>query len=183
MPERKMTLVGVISVRFKGTQGFSGAVTAVAGAIIVAALVPGAARGAAGVPAQAAGTVPTPIPAIAVPAGVPTNVPANAAPPELTLEVGTTGRYGPILVTPAGLSVYRAAGGCACDPGYQPLLAAPGQSLRLPVLLPGSIAAATRPDGTRQVTFDGWPLYVFSGDHVQGDTNGTAVHWRVIPTG
>jgi hypothetical protein len=179
-----MTKTGVISVRIKGTQGLSWAITALAaGAVIAAALVPGTARDAAAVPARAAGTMPAPVPAIAVPAGVPTNVPANAAPPELTLEVATSGRYGPILVTPAGLSVYRPAGGCACDPGYQPLLSTSGNTLRLPVLLPGSIATVARPDGTRQVTFNGSPLYVFSGDHVLGDTNGVAQNWRVIPTG
>ena len=38
-------------------------------------------------------------------------------------------------------------------------------------------------DGSQQLTFDGSPLYLFSGDHVQGDTNGVALHWRVIEVG
>ena len=168
-------------MRIKDTRVLAVAVMA-AGTIIAAVFVPGVARGVAGAPAQTAGTVPSPVPSIAVPAGVPTDVPANAAPPALTVEVATSGRDGPILVTPTGLSLYRPAGGCACDPGYQPLLAAPGQPLRLPVLLPGHLGTVTRPDGTQQVTFNSWPLYVFSGDHVRGDTNGVALHWRVIPT-
>ena len=167
-------------MRIKGTQAVAVAVLA-AGAIIGAAFMPTAAHSVTGVPAQTSGTVPSPVPSITVPAGVPTQVPANATPPSLTVEVATIGQYGPILVSPAGLSLYRPAGGCACDPGYRPLLAVPGQPLHLPVLLPGRLGTVTRPDGSSQVTFDGWPLYVFSGDHVQGNTNGAGLHWRVIP--
>jgi predicted lipoprotein with Yx(FWY)xxD motif len=167
-------------VRIKGTQALGVAVLAT-GAISAAVFVPTAARGAATAPAHTSAAAPSPVPSITVPAGVPTQVPANATPPVLTVAVATNGRYGPILVTPAGLSLYRPAGGCACDRGYQPVLAAPGQPLNLPVLLPGHLGTVTRPDGSSQVTFNGWPLYVFSGDHVQGDTNGAGPHWQVIP--
>jgi hypothetical protein len=36
--------------------------------------------------------------------------------------------------------------------------------------------------GTTQVTYNGWPLYEYSGDHAPGDTNGTSGHWQVIRT-
>ena|SRR5579862_3819893 len=43
-------------------------------------------------------------------------------------------------------------------------------------LLPGvnasSFGTITRTDGTRQLTYDGWPLYFFAGDKAVGDTNG-----------
>lgn len=41
----------------------------------------------------------------------------------------------------------------------------------------GSLLSTTeRTDGTRQVTFNGWPLYYYSGDQGAGDTKGQDVH-------
>jgi predicted lipoprotein with Yx(FWY)xxD motif len=34
------------------------------------------------------------------------------------------------------------------------------------------LSTITRDDGTTQVTYNGWPLYTFSGDTAPGDTNG-----------
>ncbi len=34
------------------------------------------------------------------------------------------------------------------------------------------LGTITRDDGTTQVTYNGWPLYHFSGDTASGDTNG-----------
>jgi predicted lipoprotein with Yx(FWY)xxD motif len=168
-------------VRIRRVEALAAVITAaVAAAIIATALLPGAARGGAQSASGMHGTVPSPVPSTTVPAGVPTNVPPNATPPALTLEVATSGRYGPVLVTPAGITVYRPVGGCACDPGYHALLAPSGQALRLPVLVSGRIGVVTRSNGSHQVTFDGSSLYAFSGDHIQGDTNGTGLHWRVI---
>jgi predicted lipoprotein with Yx(FWY)xxD motif len=33
----------------------------------------------------------------------------------------------------------------------------------------------TRPDGTKQMTVNCWPIYTFSGDKAPGDTNGQGV--------
>jgi predicted lipoprotein with Yx(FWY)xxD motif len=38
------------------------------------------------------------------------------------------------------------------------------------------VATATRSDGKTQVTYNGHPLYLFSGDTKAGDTNGEAVN-------
>jgi hypothetical protein len=151
------------------------AITAVAaGAVIATTVLPGAAT--SGIAQKGTG-VPSPVPSVTVPAGVPTTVPPNATPPALTLAVATSGRYGPILTTPAGITVYRPVGR-ASGKGYSPLTVPPGTHLQLPILVSGKIGTTT----SHQVTFNGMPLYTFSGDHVQGDTNGAGAHWRVIQT-
>jgi predicted lipoprotein with Yx(FWY)xxD motif len=126
---------------------------------------------------------PTPIqPATAstLPSGVPTDVPAGSAPPSLTVEAATSQVYGLVLVTPAGMTLYRQSGICDCDGQYQPLLTQPGQPLLLPPLLHGQLGSMARPDGTLQVTFDHWPLYLYTGDLTPGDANGVNLAWQVI---
>ena len=41
--------------------------------------------------------------------------------------------------------------------------------------LPGKVGVAVRPDGTRQVSYNEWPLYTFAGDRKSGDANGQGV--------
>jgi predicted lipoprotein with Yx(FWY)xxD motif len=38
------------------------------------------------------------------------------------------------------------------------------------------VGTSTRSDGTQQVTYNGHPLYRFSGDHKAGDTNGQGIN-------
>jgi predicted lipoprotein with Yx(FWY)xxD motif len=48
------------------------------------------------------------------------------------------------------------------------------------------LGSATRTDGAVQVTYNGWPLYYFSGDVAPGDTNGQGLNdvwWVVDATG
>jgi predicted lipoprotein with Yx(FWY)xxD motif len=48
------------------------------------------------------------------------------------------------------------------------------------------LGSATRTDGAIQVTYNGWPLYYFSGDVAPGDTNGQGLNdvwWVVDATG
>lgn len=48
------------------------------------------------------------------------------------------------------------------------------------------LGTATRDDGTVQATYNGWPLYHFSGDPAAGDINGQGVGdiwWVVDPAG
>jgi len=44
-----------------------------------------------------------------------------------------------------------------------------------PGLNSSSFKAVTRADGKQQLTYDGWPLYFFSGDHKPGDVNGQGI--------
>lgn len=44
------------------------------------------------------------------------------------------------------------------------------------------LGTITRDDGTKQVTYNGWPLYLYSGDAAPGDVNGQGVggKWYLI---
>src|SRR5262245_30926569 len=48
--------------------------------------------------------------------------------------------------------------------------------------VPGSLGFTTRPDGVKQVMYDGHPLYYFAKDTKPGDTNGQGVggKWFVV---
>jgi predicted lipoprotein with Yx(FWY)xxD motif len=39
-------------------------------------------------------------------------------------------------------------------------------------LTAGKVGTSHRPDGRTQITYNGHPLYTYSGDHKPGDTNG-----------
>jgi len=50
------------------------------------------------------------------------------------------------------------------------------KNLTLPMGLNAtSFKVVTRSDGKQQLTYDGWPLYFFSGDHKPGDANGQGI--------
>ncbi len=46
----------------------------------------------------------------------------------------------------------------------------------------GTVGAITRSDGTKQMTLNGRPLYIFSGDQAPGDTHGNGIGgiWHVV---
>ena len=46
----------------------------------------------------------------------------------------------------------------------------------------GSLGTISRPDlsGAVQVTYNGLPLYVYSGDHAPGDSNGIYTDWNAV---
>lgn len=54
--------------------------------------------------------------------------------------------------------------------------------LMLPDGVEGALTQITRDDGTKQVAYNGWPLYYFAGDSAPGDVNGQGVGdvWFVI---
>ena len=155
-----------------------------ASAAVIALAGAGAVIGGA-VPSLAGGSHQAPTPTIphatatAVPSGVPTNVPPQATPPTWTIGV-SDGQYGTVLVTSTGMALYRQSAPCtSCSAQYSPYVIPAGQALAKPPLLPGKLGTVTLPDGSRQVTYDGTPLFLYSGDHAHGEANGVGLYWMV----
>ncbi|MDA1128384.1 MAG: CHRD domain-containing protein [Chloroflexi bacterium] len=111
-----------------------------------------------------------------------TNAPVNAAP---------NGDLGTILLDAAGRSLYlytrdernvsNCTGGCAL--AWPPLITVedpvPGEGLAA-----DRIGTTTRADGSKQVTYNGWPLYYFAADEKPGDAIGQdrGGVWFVVTT-
>lgn len=122
--------------------------------------------------------------------------PASASAAAETVITTHTGSAGEFLTDKAGRAVYlwegdkkdksNCSGGCT--------------SVWPPVLATGTLTAAgaahgsdlstiTRSGGSKQVTYDGHPLYYFSGDSAPGQTNGEGINgfgakwWLVAPAG
>jgi predicted lipoprotein with Yx(FWY)xxD motif len=101
-----------------------------------------------------------------------------------------TTRAGTVLADNHGLTLYyssadkRGSGKSACTGTCAtawPPLAAP---VKAPagVRLPGKLGVITRPDGVKQVTLNGYPLYCYVGDKAAGQVagNGVGGAWHVI---
>jgi predicted lipoprotein with Yx(FWY)xxD motif len=129
--------------------------------------------------------------------GAPESVaPAPAAAPapaplELTAAQTPLGE----VVTSAGASLYRfdkdtakpAKSNCVgqCATMWPPVLASDGVP-QLAGISPGAVGIAVRPDGTRQITLAGWPLYRYAGDTAPGELKGEGVGgvWHAVsPSG
>lgn len=101
------------------------------------------------------------------------SAPSAAAGLALTV-VETTA--GPALAGEDGLTLYITTADAsgvptcvdACAENWPPL-AAPVEAGDADPALLGTV---TRPDGSEQVTYDGWPLYYFAGDSAEGDSAG-----------
>jgi predicted lipoprotein with Yx(FWY)xxD motif len=106
-----------------------------------------------------------------------------------TLKVART-TAGTVLASPKGLTLYYYTGdkpgsgrsSCtgACADAWPPLVA----PVRAPagVHLPGKLGFITRPNGTKQVTLNGYPLYRYGDDTRPGQAkgNGEGGEWHVI---
>jgi predicted lipoprotein with Yx(FWY)xxD motif len=105
----------------------------------------------------------------------------------VTLQPNAT--LGPVLAGNNGLTLYRflndkanestCLGGCATV--WPPLLVDAGVEPTAGEGVTGTLGTITRPDGKRQVTYNGIPLYFFAGnanaagDAKPGDTNGQGI--------
>ena len=109
-----------------------------------------------------------------------------------TVEAKSVGSLGMVLVDSRGLTLYHLTGETAskftctggCVDAWPPLEASGTPSGGSGAT--GTISTAMRPDGISQVTYDGLPLYTFSGDSKPGDANGQGVQgawFAVTPDG
>jgi len=101
---------------------------------------------------------------------------------------------GTVLADGKGLTVYwfakdtATASTCtgACAAAWPPVTAA--GTLTAASAVGGKLGAITRPGGTKQVTYDGHPLYTFTADTAPGQANGNGVDsfgakWYAITIG
>jgi len=100
-----------------------------------------------------------------------------------TVSVSESADFGPILVNTEGYSLYlfmedtqnSGTSTCTdtdgCTAEWPPLITA-GDPVAGEGVDETLLDTITREDGTLQVTYNGWPLYLFAGDTAPGDTNG-----------
>ena len=126
---------------------------------------------------------------------------ATAAPPKTksgsaaTIGVETSGSLGKILDDSQGRTIYlfekdtgatsTCSGECAVD--WPPVTANDKPTVGNG-LTASKVGTTKRSDGSRQVTYNGHPLYLFEGDHNPGDVNGQGINafgaaWYVVSPG
>lgn len=114
----------------------------------------------------------------------------------LALKVTNNPKLGQIVTTGSGVTVYRfdadsnhpSKSNCtgACSTAWPPLPATGNGTPHVSGVTSAAVGEIARPDGTKQLTLDGWPLYTFSGDSGPGSTSGQGsggTWWAVTPTG
>lgn len=100
--------------------------------------------------------------------------------------------YGPILVDEEGLPLYifssdtqngdtSACADEACTTNWPPLTTEASATAG-PGAIQSLLGTITREDGTTQVTYNGWPLYHYSGDTSPDTTNGQGAEpgWTLV---
>jgi predicted lipoprotein with Yx(FWY)xxD motif len=105
----------------------------------------------------------------------------------------TTSSLGKIVVDGTGMTVYvydmdtKGTTASACT-GACLSLWPPVEVTGTPQVsgVSGTVATITAPDGGKQLTIDGWPIYTYASDKAAGDVNGQGVGgvwWAVSPDG
>jgi len=149
--------------------------------------------GATTVPTTAPTTAPTQAPASQAPASeAPASAPASAAAGGATVMAKAVGSIGTVLVAGSnGMTVYtftkdtKDSGTSACTDAclakWPALTVAAGATPGAGDGVTGKLGTITRADdGTLQVTYNGLPLYFFSGDSAAGDANGVYTNWEAV---
>lgn len=100
-----------------------------------------------------------------------------------TVELGGDAELGPFLVGADGMTLYiftndtPGLSNCydQCATNWPPLLVEDGEVPTQGAGVSGELGVITRTDSTRQVTYNGWPLYYWVNDAAPGDTTGHEV--------
>jgi len=114
----------------------------------------------------------------------------GAAPGDVTVQVSKDANLGDILTDGKGMTLYLFTKDQAnvtncydqCAVSWPPLLVAAGKEASAGQGVTGKLGVIDRKDGSRQVTYNGLPLYYFIKDTKAGDTTGQNVGkvWFVI---
>ena len=111
-----------------------------------------------------------------------TVAPGTAAPTRQVLKVVQVEGFQPFVVNGRGRTIYRfdndrtkpPASAClgACAELWEPVLAPRGVKIVSTAIDRDLVGTFVRPDGGRQLTLKGWPLYYFKDDLTLGQTAG-----------
>ena len=111
---------------------------------------------------------------------------------EATVQVSNSTDHGSILTDGNGMALYvfmndtQNSGTSACSDTTCTSQWTPLESQGSPAAGDGvdasKLGTITRDDGTMQVTYNGWPLYLYTGDSAAGDTNGQGMNsmWYLV---
>ena len=169
-----------------------GLATVVAGAAIVLAACSSAAtptppaptaaptQAATAAPSEAASAAPSAV-ASAAPSAPPSEAAASGGSYTIAAATGAVGKY---LTGEDGKTLYvfskdttpgKSACNGDCAGNWPPFTLDAGETAVDGAGVSGKIATITRDDGTKQVTYNGKPVYYFAGDSAAGQTNGQGV--------
>ncbi len=123
-----------------------------------------------------------------------TSTTPGALPPSgaASIQVAQNATLGQILADQKGMTLYlittdtatkiSCTGDCATT--WPPLTTTSGKPTTGTGVDSSKLGTITRPEGTTQITYNGHPLYYFSGDKKAGDTNGQGIGgvWYVVST-
>jgi len=120
--------------------------------------------------------------------------------PVYEVATGTVKGLGTVLVDGQGMTLYlfepdghsgRSTCYSLCASGWPPLALPTGATNPVagPGIVPSLLATTTRRDGTKQLTYNGWPLYLWVNDSQPGQATGQGLNnlggvwWTVTPRG
>ena len=121
--------------------------------------------------------------------------PTSGTAPLYEVKTGTVPGLGTVLVAGNGFTLYlfvpdkqSGVSTCysACATAWPPLLLTGTDTpIYGPGVKPGLLGSTKRTDGTLQVTYNGWPLYLWQGDSEPGQATGQGINstgglWYVL---